>query len=560
MMNQDEIREQQLQQQLRQQQLQLRLLQQQTSENDFSLGLEDLQNSMASLSNANTISVNYDEIPVPCCRLDVTASIIRCNQMLVDLIGCSKDKLLQITFLELVDSSSYDIIGKIIPAANRESVISTIDSENIWLKRMDCSHIFPASVSIKSIQDKTGRTIGYTVVLIDQTVNQRKIEQAEKVRDELRRKEKLKDDFITVASHELKTPIQPILGYVSLAKKGLISDEKALDGILKSTHVLQKLAGDILDVSRIDSGNLQYDMTKVKINSLLESVSNSVHNELSSKVSLVIRHNGSDKDLEIEVDQSRMGQAIRNLLLNSIKFTETGSIVIETNSKLVENRVEIRVIDTGKGISEEVLPALFEKFVTKGHGEVENGKGTGLGLYICKSIVNAHNGEISASNNAGGGATFMIRIPISQSEQTITDAESMNIKGMSLVQKNQLRVALECFDFALKLNPNHSKAWYNKGMSLVRLGESKEDALLCFQKAIEINPLDAEAWNNKGSVLVMLGNHGDALTCYDRALELRSGYGKAWQNKGVLLVKMGDKKGAKECLRNAVDSSLSHSE
>ena len=132
-----------------------------------------------------------------------------------------------------------------------------------------------------------------------------------------------------------------------------------------------------------------------------------------------------------------------------------------------------------------------------------------------------------------------------------TDAEALNVKGMNYVRTRQLKEALECFEQAVKLNPNHSRAWYNRGMSLMGLGESNEEALHCFQKAIEIDPLYAEAWNNKGAVLTMLDRNNDALTCYDRALELRKGYAMAWQNKGLLLLKMGDKKGAKDCFKNA---------
>lgn len=137
-----------------------------------------------------------------------------------------------------------------------------------------------------------------------------------------------------------------------------------------------------------------------------------------------------------------------------------------------------------------------------------------------------------------------------------TDAEALNVKGMNFVRTRQLKEALECFEEAVKLNPNHSSAWYNRGMSLMGLGESNEEALHCFQKAIEIDPLYAEAWNNKGGVLTMLDKKNDALICYERALELKKGYAMAWQNKGLLLLKMGDKKAAKECFKNANQAGL----
>jgi Flp pilus assembly protein TadD len=137
-----------------------------------------------------------------------------------------------------------------------------------------------------------------------------------------------------------------------------------------------------------------------------------------------------------------------------------------------------------------------------------------------------------------------------------TEAEALNVKGMNFVRARQLESALDCFEQAVKLNPNHSRAWYNRGMSLMGLGESNEEALHCFQKAIEIDPLYAEAWNNQGAVLTMLDRKNDALTSYERAIELKKGYAMAWQNKGLLLLKMGDKKAAKECVKNANEAGL----
>jgi signal transduction histidine kinase len=107
-------------------------------------------------------------------------------------------------------------------------------------------------------------------------------------------------------------------------------------------------------------------------------------------------------------------QVLSNVIGNAVKFTEKGSIRIECRAHLTKNKVEIKVNDTGAGISELVLPNLFGKFVTKSVGET-NGHGTGLGLFISKAIVTAHKGKINAYNNATGGATFTIVLPIDQS-------------------------------------------------------------------------------------------------------------------------------------------------
>lgn len=499
--------------------------------------------------------LNLDEMPAPCCRVDDTALINDCNELLASLVGSSKDELIRTSLLELVDNSSILVIERLLASlGSKDAQSSRVDSENIILKRKDCSITFPAALHIKPIQNSFGRTVGCNIIIMDQTLAHMKIEQAQKDKDELVRKERLKDEFVAVASHELRTPIQPILGFALLAKKKLMPEEKAWDGVLKEARKLQQLTNDILDVSKIESGNLNFSMSKEKINLLLDSLAESVRSEIGKDTSLSVHYEAADVGLEVELDRSRIGQVINNIVSNSIKFTEKGSITIQSKSFPAENKVEILVSDTGKGISEEILPYLFEKFATKGHGDVQNNKGTGLGLYISKAIVKGHRGEISAFNNKDGGATFVIALPISQTQQDATDADALNVKGMNLVSTQQVRAALQYFEQAVKLNPNHSKAWYNKGMSLMSLGESKDDALHCFQKAIEINPLDAEAWHNKGAILAVLERNSEALMCYDRALELKPGYGKAWNNKGHLLMKMGNKRGAKECLKNASDA------
>jgi signal transduction histidine kinase len=110
-----------------------------------------------------------------------------------------------------------------------------------------------------------------------------------------------------------------------------------------------------------------------------------------------------------------MTQVLSNVIGNAVKFTEKGSVKIECRAFASKNRVEIKVSDTGSGIPEQIMPNLFGKFVTKSAGQADGHGGTGLGLFISKAIMNAHKGEIYAYNNATGGATFTIVLPVSQS-------------------------------------------------------------------------------------------------------------------------------------------------
>lgn len=232
----------------------------------------------------------------------------------------------------------------------------------------------------------------------------------------LKKLDKLKDQFIGIASHELRGPIHPILGYASMAKSGKVKPEAALDIIYKQALKLKQLAGDILDVSRIESGTLTYAMQKTKIHEILLNAMVAAGGMVNPKeVSVIADIDEHNKDLEIWADRDRIGQVFTNIIGNSTKFTKKGAIKAQTHVNKDANTVEISITDTGGGIPEDLLPTLFGKFVTKNIGNL-NKEGSGLGLYISKAIVTAHGGTIDAYNS-GSGATFRIVLPIEQANE-----------------------------------------------------------------------------------------------------------------------------------------------
>ena len=245
---------------------------------------------------------------------------------------------------------------------------------------------------------------------------------------DLKKLDKLKDQFIGVASHELRGPIHPILGYASMAKSGKIQPQVALDVIHQQALKLRKLASDILDVSRMDSGNLSYNMQKVKIHELLLSTLIAAGGTINrDNVSIVAKIDDGNKDLEISADKDRIGQVFTNVIGNAVKFTKKGSITAHTRVNTESNSIEILISDTGGGIPQDILPNLFGKFVTMSVGDT-NKEGTGLGLYISKAIITAHGGTIEAYNS-NDGATFRIVLPI--------NAEQSKKSGIMITRREQ---------------------------------------------------------------------------------------------------------------------------
>jgi two-component system, OmpR family, sensor histidine kinase VicK len=241
--------------------------------------------------------------------------------------------------------------------------------------------------------------------------------QYEKLREYERLKEvqKMKDEFINIAAHELRTPIQPILGLSEVlhAKIKDTEQRQLLDTITRNAKRLQRLTSDILDVTKIETHSLKLNKERFNLadlisSSIIEDYRNRIEKD-NIAVKLLYERNNKDNNIFVEADRGRLIQVISNLLDNAIKFTKEGTISIITEEK--DSKVIVSVKDTGSGIDPEILPRLFSKFVTKS----ERG-GTGLGLFICKSIVEAHGGKIWIESNdiykEKGGATFSFSLPI----------------------------------------------------------------------------------------------------------------------------------------------------
>jgi signal transduction histidine kinase len=197
-----------------------------------------------------------------------------------------------------------------------------------------------------------------------------------------------------------------------MARQGKIPMKMAMDVIYKQAERLKQLANDILDVSKIESGSMSYNMQKVGIHEVLLNCLVASSSTVDSKeVRINAKIDEDNKDVEIVADKDRLTQVFSNILGNAVKFTKKGSINVETHLDRGSDKFEITFSDTGGGIPQEILPRLFSKFASKSLAD-SSSHGTGLGLFISKAIVNAHGGEIIGYNNNIGGATFKIELPV----------------------------------------------------------------------------------------------------------------------------------------------------
>jgi two-component system, OmpR family, sensor histidine kinase VicK len=233
--------------------------------------------------------------------------------------------------------------------------------------------------------------------------------------EELKKADRMQKEFIGIAAHELKTPIQAILGMSNLLKYYPERTDQVIEVIKRNAIRLQRLSTNILDATRIESQTLKLAKERFNICDLvptiIEDFKERMKDNISNKVELIYVNDVNLKNnnpIIVEADKERIIQVISNLLSNSIQFTNQGYISLEISTNNDGKEAVITVRDTGTGINPEVLSKLFSKFVTRSQ------KGTGLGLFISKNIIEAHGGRIWAENNVldGQGTIFYFALPL----------------------------------------------------------------------------------------------------------------------------------------------------
>jgi signal transduction histidine kinase len=223
----------------------------------------------------------------------------------------------------------------------------------------------------------------------------------------------MQKEFINVAAHELRTPIMPILGEAELIENDISDNESArisreqISSIIRNAKRLDRLAADILDVTNIEGKSLKLNKTTFDIDEILSQLVTEYSRQIEKDVAKNKKVKISYEPLHVMIiaDNYRITQVISNIINNAIKFTDQGIITITGNADSAE--LTIKISDTGKGIDNEIINRLFDKFVSRSE------QGTGLGLFISKNIIEAHGGRIIGFNNENGiGATFVFVLPL----------------------------------------------------------------------------------------------------------------------------------------------------
>jgi two-component system, OmpR family, sensor histidine kinase VicK len=276
--------------------------------------------------------------------------------------------------------------------------------------------------------------------------------------EKLKMHDKMQKEFINVAAHELRTPIQPILGLLGLlrSKKDDIKKQdlnNSLNLLMRNAQRLKRLSEDILDVTKIESQSLKLNKELIVLDDVVLNAIQDSRNQVEKNrgnIKMMYKPDQSDHGIIVEADRNRLNQVIYNLLSNAIKFTEKegGIVSVRMEKKKGNNNddeVIVSVKDTGPGISSEMFPRLFEKFASKSF------QGTGLGLFISKNIVEAHGGKIWGENNirnenshianhgedieqkgGGRGACFYFTLPIANEQLEPKERNGPNAEAVAV--------------------------------------------------------------------------------------------------------------------------------
>lgn len=415
-----------------------------------------------------------------------------------------------------------------VPMAVMGRIIGTIEVQSYELGAYTQEHV-TAMIMAANL----------TAVAIE---NVRLLKRESNAREAAEESNRLKDEFLATVSHELRTPLTAILGWSRLLEEGSLDDQvanQAIESIRRNAKAQTRIVDDILDVSRIITGNLLFDLHPVELAPVIEAAINAVRPTADAK-GVRLEAEFDSAPLVVSGDANRLQQVIWNLISNAVKFTEKGGCV-SLGLRQVNSSVEIKVADTGQGISPEFLPFVFDRFRQADSTSTRQHGGLGLGLAIARHLVEIHGGTIRAESPGNdSGATFTLKLPLvdsgdkasvlSTTEVVIPESHQPQelLSGLSVLVVDDDVDTLELMATALKSRQANVTAVSSAVDALIAIKANRPDVLIS----------DIAMPNEDGYALiekVRLLDHGEdqaipavAITAYakeeDRERALSSGF------------------------------------
>ncbi|MGG6265953.1 PAS domain S-box protein [Leptolyngbya sp. AN03gr2] len=390
---------------------------------------EDLRQKTAILNTINEATAALVYVK------DRQGRYVYANPAALELLGRPAPEIIGFCDRELFSQSIDPIIAtdqRIMASGQMEAIEETVGGRTF--------------LSIKVPQRNTaGEVIGLIGVSTDisdrveiERDRERILEQAQAAREAAEQANRIKDEFLAVLSHELRSPLNPILGWTKILRTGNLNPERtaqALETIERNAQLQSELIEDLLDVARILQGKLSLNARPVNVVMMIHSAIETVRLAAESK-GIAIETCLSEVG-EVSGDATRLQQIVWNLLSNAVKFTPSGGrVTVQLDS--IDHQAQIKITDTGKGISPEFLPHVFDYFRQEDGTTTRKFGGLGLGLAIVRHLVELHGGTVNATSEGEGfGATFTVTFPLINVEatpsKTIEQSKLNNLRGMRLL-------------------------------------------------------------------------------------------------------------------------------
>jgi PAS domain S-box-containing protein len=358
-------------------------------------------------------------------EIDLQGTFTRITEPTANILGLPREEVIGKNMRELTDDATVDRLAVVYNRV-RETGVALKQYEYTLTGRDGEMRYLEASASL--MRNATGEPVGFRGIVRDTTERKRaeqELREAKRVAEEASRS---KSAFLNTVSHELRTPLTSVVGFAKLIKRRLTdvmlpalagADPKVerasrqvsenVDIIVAEGERLTTLINDVLDLAKIESGKVEWHMQPLAVGDILQRAI-AATTSLSNAKGLPVHAEIEDVLPTVVGDPDRLIQVVINLLSNAIKFTDGGSITCR--ARCVDGAIEVRVTDTGLGISAEDQPKVFEQFVQVGDTLTDKPTGTGLGLPICKQIIEHHGGRIWVESEIGKGSTFAFTLPI----------------------------------------------------------------------------------------------------------------------------------------------------
>jgi two-component system, chemotaxis family, CheB/CheR fusion protein len=399
------------------------------------IDIDALKRSAATLETArNYAETIVESVPAPLIVLDANFRVNTANRAFHEMFKVTSSEIAQADWFEL-SNGQWNI-------PQLRGLLADILVKDVEIKNLEVERVFerigPKTLLLNACQVKPEDNVLMLLLSIEDITDRKQFEiersqllqQEQSARQQAEIANRAKDEFLANLSHELRNPLTPILAWTQLLRSKKLQESvanRALEGIERSAKVQAQLIEDILDISRITNGKLQLKTSPIDLRLVVQATIDGIQCSAEAKNIQIVSQLTSATVLG---DVDRLQQVLWNILSNAIKFTPPGGRV-EIAISEIGDRAQIRVSDTGKGISPELLPHIFDRFRQGDSSTTKANQGLGLGLSIVYHLVELHGGTVQAeSPGEGQGTTIIVSLPLRNSPQDLTAPNSTDPSGL----------------------------------------------------------------------------------------------------------------------------------